>query len=184
MAMKDEALLKLYLEDQEDRKILLQLKRTNKDSFEKIQQKVLRNDAKRRELLDDLMPESNHKPARHYRDYFYAAVILNRSNALLDQKKAYDYATKAYQIAKFQQDSFSEQVKAFYKKMSNRLEIEQSSVKRSTVIPQRSNLLIPKLTPPGMSQKHKKKNEEELLQKKPSMCPFCRALHTGPCRPR
>ncbi len=167
MKLTDEELLKLYQEDLADRKKLLQLKLT--------QEKLLANDAKRRALVEGLIPKLN-PTSRNYRDYFYAAAIFHRGDALLDQQKAYGYAKKAYDIAKLQHNDFVHQVKTLYnnvRKQLNRLDQPNNKALRAT--------LSPKLTPMGVTKKDEK---DAQLKNKPVLCPICRRPHTGICPPK
>ncbi len=170
MKLTDEELLKLYQEDLADRQKLLQLKLT--------QEKLLANDAKRRALVEDIIPKLNPIP-RNYRDYFHAAAIFHRGEALSDQKKAYGYAKKAYDIAKLQQNDFANQVKMLYKSVCKQLKmLGQPNHEALKSTPR------PNLTPMGEKTKPKKEKEDAQRINKPVLCPICRRPHTGICPPK
>ena len=102
--MIDEELLKLYAEDLEERKRFSLLS----DEKEKLQMRktMESNDAKRRELVAELTPSLNNPKLRDAKNYFYAASIYNRSSAILNIKKAYDYANKAYKFVQFNNEYY------------------------------------------------------------------------------
>lgn len=181
-AMRDEELLKLYAADQEEHKKFSQLK--NENEKEKMRHTLQVNDAERRELVAEIVPHST-SIKMDVRDYFYAATIYSRGNAQIDNKEAYNYASKAYSMVRFKQDDFADKVKNLYDDIYKKLKKNDEQNKNQ---PNQQMKLSPlQMQPNGPMDKSKKDAEErekEERLKKIALCCVCGQKHTGPCRPR
>lgn len=182
--MDDEELLGLYASDQEERQQFYQLH--NETDRAKMRVTLQANDAKRRDLVDDLMPCINNPiiiktPA----DYFRAAYIFSRGDSVSDRKKAQLYAKKAYSMVMFKQDHLAEQIRNLYAYTTQRLMRPQPSPDptcqflqmlaiQMTTIQRQCNLKA--------QQKKKRAQEKELKRlRKCPRCFTCGRQHEGPC---
>lgn len=177
--MEDEELLELYAADQEER---LQLLHTNNpNDFEKIKSHILANDLKRRELAADMMQELDGKVQHDHRNYFYAAIIFSRGLTPRDQEKALNYAKKAFQIAQFQNDPFSEKIKDIYQFLSNRP--LKTGPSKALSKEEEKSLFSLRPDAPGKRQAQPDKEKEAVTDKLKKMprCFSCGKQHGGPC---
>ncbi|MGV3740200.1 MAG: hypothetical protein ACO1N3_02775 [Gammaproteobacteria bacterium] len=118
-SMQDEELLNLYAQDQEEHKKFSLLK--NDADKEKMRETIQKNDAKRREAVEELIPPLNSKITRSAEDYYMAAIIYSRSEAAGDRKKAQGYAKKAYALVQYRHDDFSDNVRTLYNSTNKKL---------------------------------------------------------------
>ena len=180
--MQDEELLELYVADQEERKRLLYTK--NPSELEKIKSSILANDFRRRELAAELVQELDSKVPHDHRNYFYAAVIFSRGQSRRDQEKSLNYAKKAYQIAQFQSDPLSEQIKNIYLFLSNRP--KKSLANKANTKEEEKYLFSLRPDAPGRRQTQPDKEKEAATDKlkKIPRCSICGKQHGGPCPPK
>lgn len=176
--MTNEELLKLYMADQAERRRLLQTK--DKREVASMKEIILINDAKRRELAADLMPEATSYTKSDVLDYFHAAVIFSRGNSKSDRERAHGYAKKAYVITRFQHSDFSEEVQNLHAHTESKLHNKDHDA--ST---EEKNHASFSLKPKGPQEKNKEaeeKDREEKLKLR-SRCFVCGKQHMGPCPP-
>lgn len=175
--MRDEELLKLYAADQEERKKFSLIQ--DEAQKAKMRETIQANDAKRRELVSELVPSLNNS-LMSAEDYFYAATIYSRGEGALDRKKAFEFAKKAHSFVQFKSDEFSDQVKSLYDDTSKKLKDESLS-------PSHQLKNTPFQLQPVMQMAQKKKEEEEKeaerLRNRPR-CGRCGMQHNGPCPPK
>ena len=199
MQEKDEELLNLYVQDQEERKQFSLLK--NDAEKERMRATIQRNDAKRRELVSELIPLNN-TVMRSAENYYVAAVIFSRSESLSDRKKAQGYAKKAYTLVQYRQDDFSDKVKDLYDKTNKNLlgkglqtaqtpltntpmqkQLNMKTVnKRKAEEKDKSNERIEEQE---NTRKDRRAEENKRLKNEPKpRCYVCGREHQGPCPPR
>lgn len=180
--MRDEELLKLYVADQDERQKLLRI--TDRNELETMKETILSNDFSRREHAAELMSEPDSSIRRDYRNYFYAAVIFSRGLTLRDRELACSYAKKAYQIAQFQDDPLSVQIKEIYAHTADRLKKGNSN--RVPTQQEKNHLFA--LRPEGPKNRQidsdKKRAKEDEKIKKIPRCFVCGKQHGGPCPPK
>lgn len=203
--MIDEELLNLYAQDQEEREQFSLLK--NDDDKERMRETIQKNDAKRREAVEELIPPLNSTVTRSAEDYYMAAIIYSRSEAAGDRKKAQGYAKKAYALVQYKQDDFADKVKDLYSNthqslvggpqlvptpMSNtplQLRLNNRAIQKRKAVEQdtRNDRLEERKDRRNdrMAYEQDKRNdemsaEEEKLSNKPR-CFTCGGNHGGPC---
>ena len=180
--MHDEELLQLYAADQDERQKLLRI--TDRNELEKMKESILSNDASRRELAAELMSEPAGSIQRDYRNYFYAAVIFSRGLTPRDHEKAFSYAKKAYQIAQFQDDPLSVQIKEIYAHTADRIKKGNSNRAPTQQETNRIFALRPEGPKNRQIESDKKRAKEEEQIKKIPRCFVCGKQHGGPCPPK
>lgn len=129
--MDNEELLRLYVTDQEERKKLQQI--NDPYEFEIMKEKVLENDAERRDLVNELMPRSSRGGTVTAQDYYRAAIIMSRGNSNQDRERAQEYARKAEALTQFKQTHFAAEVK----NLNERLKKNQSPQNESEMFKDR-----------------------------------------------
>ena len=177
--MIDDELLKLYAADQAERKKFVLLRDEN---LKKEMRKTIEaNDAIRRELVPELIPQLNSPRLISARDCFYAAIIYSRSTKFADLRRAFAYAEKANNLVQFKDDHFAEQVKGLYNDLGKKIRNPSQSTETQDV--HNSHLQMqPSLQMVKKQTEEEKEREKE--KQKPPTCTRCGKQHFGLCPPK